>query len=177
MWEYKMSNNYLFIDIETSGLNYQEDEIWEIYGCYVTDDFVPTNDFHCLIRPEHNLDKYNSTIQEMHTKNGLYLEAKGRGYKSCLEASEYLKNYIVNEDLVLGGFGVHFDKRFLEFYFPWMREYFHYRILDVASVRMLGPNTFKNIIMPWGDSNHRANTDTLNAVYTARYFQSVLKSV
>lgn len=169
-----MSNSFLFIDIETTGLNPHTDRILEIYGTYVTDDFVPTHDFHHIV--DEGSPKMDEVVSQMHTKNNLLKECQEVGV-SFRDVDDLFKYDIpLNKQIILAGSGVHFDRKFLEIHFPWIVDRLHYRLFDLRSLSYVTPPDLQPVL-PFPKDLHRAKPDTLNAVCTAKYYQNMLVSL
>lgn len=167
-----MSNNFLFVDIETSGLDPNTDEIWEVYFTKVTEDFLPHSEYHALGKPKKALDDYDAWIQKTHGGNTLYVAATTRG-KNWGDVDQDLYDYISScgDKPILSGSSVHFDRDFLYANFSWLKDKCHYRLLDMTALRLISGH---HPLLPFSDTSHRAKPDCLNAVYTARYYQQCL---
>ncbi|OUM59417.1 hypothetical protein PIROE2DRAFT_24063, partial [Piromyces sp. E2] len=88
--------------------------------------------------------------------------------------SEFIKKHFPNKgSAILAGNSVHVDKRFLEKDFPKTSEYFHYRIIDVSTVKELTrrwyPEVFTN--SPSFQGLHRALDDIRGSINELKYYK------
>lgn len=150
---------YLFLDIETTGLNPYDDAILEI-ACVLTDDrFNELSRYQAVIAVAHLeafRDCASESVQIMHTRNGLW-DAAEKSTTLISEVERTIVGMIGNHDPVLAGRSVHFDRSFLEVDMPLIVENISHRHLDLSSIAMA---------MDWGprvhrafDSKHRAMAD------------------
>lgn len=166
----------IFVDIETSGLSFEADEIWEIFAVKVCKDFYPREELHILIKPDYGIDAYSNHIKGMHLANGLFADACNKGIDRD-EAEQLLFDFFQSDKLddkvILGGSSVHFDRRFLESQFPCLSEKLHYRMLDVRALNLIYPEI--ELTLPYPKDEHRAKPDCINACYTARWYNRLLR--
>ena len=171
-------NDYLFVDIETTGLDENNSQILEIYACLVDDNFSPVNEFHRIF---YHTDKIvDKIVDKMHTDNGLLAECSLSHIDNITIGGDFkifIDTFFTSRKIILAGCSVHFDLRFLIANYPWLEEYLHHRVLDIRSILFVDPNHGKQIILPYRTDEHRAKVDCLNAVYTAKYYQNKLGAV
>lgn len=150
-----MNNDELlpWVDIETFGLNHQNDPIIEI-GIIITDlDLNVIHQTSALIwspMHDHALDKLTvkaergnedaKYVLKMHSTNGLFDDAVENG-QSMDSVENDLTNLVLNSwqlpKLPMCGSSVHFDQRFLMEQMPKIYNLFHYRIIDNSSLKEL----------------------------------------
>ena len=146
-------NYYLFLDLETTGLNPNHDQIAEFVAALYTVDgltdacfqfygssAVPLAVVHRVLHVKQSVwDVAHHVVRDMHTANGLITETIES--KVCYGDVEDAVCGMLNSlgiepgSLVLAGSGVHFDRRFIEARMPDLYDMFHYSHLDVSSVR------------------------------------------
>lgn len=166
----------IFVDIETSGLDPKENEIWEIFAVKVCKDFYPREELHILIKPNFGFDFYSQFIQKMHGPNGLFADACNKGIDRDVAEQlliDFFQSDKLDDKIILGGSSVHFDKRFLESKFPNLSEKLHYRMLDVRALNLVCPEV--ELTLPYPKDEHRAKPDCINACYTARWYNRLLR--
>jgi len=163
-------NNYLFVDIETTGLDHTINCILEISMYKVTDDFTPLSSRHFILKPI-NTAVSDDFCVKMHTENGLFQDCNLYGME-LLDVNANILEFLGDRNgWIPAGNSVHFDRRFLEFYFPALRTKFHYRNLDLTCCKLLFN---RKILLPYGDKLHRSEPDVLNSIYMARHYYSLL---
>jgi len=175
----RRSNNLVWIDLEMTGLNPEQDVIIEI-ATIITDSELnvvvegPTIVIH---QSEINLSAMNTIVRQMHKKNGLLDEV--RISTIPLEEAETLtyeciQRYCYPNSALLAGNSVWMDKMFLRRYMPRIFNFLYYRIIDVSTVRELitrwYPNN-PNIEFAKKDT-HRAVGDIRESIAELRHYRS-----
>jgi oligoribonuclease len=133
----------LWIDLETTGLNFYQDIPLEV-GIILTDhDLKEIARFSTLCAVVgYNFEPQNEFVYQMHSDNGL-LEDLGFApvYSNYTKIDEEISAFLEEfnpqvDDLHPAGSSVWFDVRFCERYFPHTHAHFHHRHYDVSSVKM-----------------------------------------
>ncbi len=122
-------HNFAFIDIETTGLNLQTNEIIEI-GCVLTDsDLEIIEEFEFKIKPKHieSADKVSMKVNH-------YNEADWELAYTLEDAMEIFAEKV--KDAIMVGQNVVFDASFLEYAFlnTKIKNPMHYHRLDTISI-------------------------------------------
>jgi len=179
-----------FLDLETTGLDSESDDILEV-ACVVTeDDLQEVARYHSVLvahRPFHRLPE---VVRDMHAKSGLWDEATGGSKKAAKtlgavdqDLSTFLRAHAVRiqkrddgtpviERAQLAGLGVYFDRMFMKRCLPRAEAELHYRQLDLTGVNELfarfRPSVYEG--RPKHPVVHRAMPDVLEAIDVARYY-------
>jgi len=176
--------NYLFIDLETTGLSVAQDKIIEV-GMVVTNHlFVPVDTFNVVVRTkEDDWALVHDTVNQMHIANGLREESFNSGLEN--DDAEFLCMQFVNSCRWLGpqpymcGNGVHFDRKFLDKYMPNLHDLFHYRNFDVSTLKQMVMAVLPGYEFLPSNGTHRAIPDCLEAAAIAgdilEYFADCLR--
>lgn len=144
----------VFIDVETFGLDPQSDPPIEI-GFVITDldlnilharKWLIWEDYYDLrlkeLQNEADMEAMNSQwiIQQMHTLSGLWAEAIEDG-RDRLEVEQEILDWFESINLPKGlplvGSSVSFDRFELFFNVEKVKDYFHYRVFDISSLKIL----------------------------------------
>lgn len=168
----------IWIDLEMSGLDPDKERILEI-ALVVTD--LDLNEIahigSMVIRQDSGLldamDEWNS---KQHRKTGLYqevLKSQTDEKQAELAVLEFLNTHSAPGQSPMCGSSVHQDRRFLRRYMPSLHEFFHYRNLDVSTVRALAkywrPELPEQYIAP--PTEHRALSDIRESVAELDYYR------
>lgn len=130
---------YVWLDLETTGLDEETCQIIEVAAIITTESFEPLEEYQSVINPGTSL-AYHGAAFGFHKRSGLADEvANGIPLH---EAEEDLLSLIMRYEPVkkrayLSGNSVHFDRKFLNKYMPSVIEHLTHRHLDVSSVGVL----------------------------------------
>jgi len=135
-------NNLIWIDLEMTGLNTDTDRIIEI-ATIVTDSNLnileegPVLAIHQSNEMLHGMDDWNT---RQHGHSGL-VERVRTSMVNEIEAEqrtlEFLQKYVPRNKSPMCGNSICQDRRFLHRSMPDLEKYFHYRNLDVSTVKEL----------------------------------------
>lgn len=177
-----MTTKLLWVDVESSGLDPHNDCILEIAGFLTTLDHAlelptsPTNNPIDALRGRSGgfseVVRYDQRqllpfIEDMHTKNGLLLEASAC-HTFIGDVDRYLFQHLSSEKekVILAGSSVHFDLGFIRAHMPHSAGFLSHRVYDVTAIKLfcqsLGMPPFKKA------EAHRAAADVLESVAHAR---------
>jgi oligoribonuclease len=134
------ATNLVWIDLEMTGLDAQNDVILQAAQIITDQDLNPLDEYACVIwQPEAELQKMTPFVRDMHDQNGLIARVRNSlldlaaAEKQLLERATAFCSY----GAALCGNSVGFDKRFLDHYMPGLARYLGYRIVDVSSIKLL----------------------------------------
>ena len=181
-----------FLDLETSGLDVEHDDVLEV-ACLVIDDQL-TDEVSRFVMVAHTKRQFHElpeVVRDMHTKNRLWSEVKAS--KEPIDAidcalASFLRQHAVkikrDGDLVtlvrpqLAGNGIHFDRGFMRRCLPNAEAELHHRQLDVTSVnelmRRFNPAVYEARPKP-PQSTHRAMDDVLESLAVARHYGQYIR--
>ena len=171
-------DNLIWIDLEMTGLAPDSDRIIEI-ATVVTDPQLNTiaeGPALALFQPESVLKAMDQWNQEHHAKSGL-LERVRASDCSAADAEaltlDFLQRHAPAGYSPMCGSGICQDRRFLHRLMPRLERYFHYRNLDVSTV--------KELIRRWDAgaepyakaSSHRALDDIRDSIEELRHYRKL----
>jgi oligoribonuclease len=171
-----------WIDLEMTGLDPSRNVIVEI-ATIVTDDqlniVAEGPDLVIGATPEQLADM-DDVVRRMHTTSGL-LVAIEKSTVTIDEAAaatiEFLKAQIPTPGSVpLCGNSIAMDRSFLRQYMPALDDYFHYRTIDVSSVKELCKRWYRELYAarPQKLTAHRALDDIRESVAELAYYRDRL---
>ncbi len=171
-----------WMDLEMTGLDLGRHVIVEI-ATLVTDDnldIIYEGPDLVISTTEDQLKEMDEVVYKMHSESGLLDEIR----KSTLtleEAAEqtiaFLKTHVQGDARIpLCGNSIGVDRRFLSKYLPGLEDFFHYRSIDVSTIKELAKRWFPKVYYqaPKKTSTHRALDDILESVEELRYYKKIL---
>ena len=136
------AKNLAWLDMEMTGLNPDTDRIIEV-AMIITDsdlNILAQSEVLVIHQPDSiidHMDKWNTTT---HTRTGLVDKVKASTLTEA-EAEEkllaFISEWIPEKASPMCGNSIHQDRRFMVRYMPKLEAYFHYRNLDVSTLKEL----------------------------------------
>ena len=176
-------NNLIWIDLEMTGLDTQKDVIIEI-ATVVTDSELNTL-AEGPVLAIHQSDDILNAMDEWNTKqhgnSGLTKRVKNSNVNEAeaeRQTIEFLRQYVPANASPMCGNSICQDRRFLARCMPQLENYFHYRNLDVSSLKELAkrwaPEVFKGFSK---ESSHLALDDIRDSISELKYYREHLLQV
>ncbi|XP_017786086.1 PREDICTED: oligoribonuclease, mitochondrial [Nicrophorus vespilloides] len=171
-------NRIVWVDLEMTGLDIENDTIMEI-ACIVTDsdlNIIAEGPNLIIQTPEEKLKEMNEWCVKQHSKTGLTEAAKNS--QITLQQAEdtvmdFITKHVTKSASPLAGNSVYMDRLFLKKYMPKLDEYLHYRIIDTSTIKELcrrwNNDLFKNV--PKKEYNHRALTDIRDSIKELQFYK------
>lgn len=135
-------NNLVWIDLEMTGLNPEKEKIIEM-ATIVTDselNLVAEGPVIAIHQPDSLLNAMDEWCTRTHGESGLTQRVKDSKIsqrEAELQTIEFLKQYVAPGKSPLCGNSIGQDRRFLVKYMPELEDFFHYRNLDVSTIKEL----------------------------------------
>ena len=166
-------DNLIWIDLEMTGLDTVHDTILEI-ATVVTDAQLNTLAEGPVIAIHQDeavlagMDEWNTT---QHNRSGLVERVRKSRYTAAVAEQEtlaFLRRYVPGNTSPMCGNSICQDRRFLHREMPELERYFHYRNLDVSTV--------KELVRRWSPakdqySKHLALDDIRDSIEELRYYR------
>ena len=175
--------NLVWIDLEMTGLFPDRDRIIEI-AVVVTDPMLTVRvegPVFAVYQTEATLDAMDAWNKGTHGRSGLIDRVKASAVSEAQAESqviEFLLRYVGSGKSPMCGNSICQDRRFLANYMPRLEAYFHYRNLDVSSLKELA-RRWKPDILPGFKKQqaHSALADIHESVDELVYYRQHLLSV
>jgi oligoribonuclease len=138
----KNNHNLIWIDLEMTGLNPEQDRIIEI-ATVVTDphlNIIGEGPVFAISQSKELLDGMDAWNTKQHGQSGLVkrvLESTVSESAAEQATINFLKQFVDKSKSPMSGNSVCQDRRFLYKYMPELAAYFHYRNLDVSTLKEL----------------------------------------
>jgi oligoribonuclease len=174
------AGNLIWIDLEMTGLDTQQDCIIEI-ATVITDkqlDTVAEGPVVAIHQTDDRLAQMDAWNMKQHGQSGLLERVReSRANEAEAEATTlaFLQRQVAPGASPMCGNSVCQDRRFLARVMPTLETYFHYRNLDVSTLKELAqrwaPGVAKGLVK---NSSHRALDDIYDSIAELRYYREHL---
>lgn len=169
--------NLIWIDLEMTGLDPEKERIIEI-ATIITDknlNILAEGPVIAIHQPDTLLAKMSDWCQKTHSENGLIERVKQSKFNERaaeLQTIDFLKKWVPKGASPICGNSVAQDKRFLFKYMPDLADYFHYRHLDVSTLKELASRWNPEILSGFSKKNsHLALDDIRESIAELAYYR------
>lgn len=171
------ANNLCWLDMEMTGLNPEHDRIIEV-AMIITDsdlNVLAQSDVYVIHQSDELLDGMDEWNTATHGRTGLTQRVRE---SSLTEAEveqnllDFMSAWIPEKSTPMCGNSIHQDRRFMVKYMPRLEAYFHYRNLDVSTLKELAkrwnPAVAKSVVKR---GSHKALDDILESIEEMRHYR------
>ncbi|AWI49982.1 oligoribonuclease [Actinobacillus minor 202] len=169
--------NLIWIDLEMTGLDPEKERIIEI-ATIVTDkdlNILAEGPVLAIKQSDELLAKMSDWCVKTHTENGLIERVKNSKLTERaaeLQTIDFLKRWVPKGASPICGNSVPQDKRFLYKYMPDLADYFHYRHLDVSTLKELANRWKPEILTQFKKRNtHLALDDIRESINELKFYR------
>lgn len=194
-----MSDLLIWLDLETTGLNFEKDYILEVALMATNMDLMRLSggssvpERRLCVPPREALASLDPVVEKMHRESGLLADLEFRMYSpngyqeesfAPLEDEAWVYDhlvrirdaYVVNgqaPNLILAGNSIHFDRGFIRRFWPRVDQILHYRMVDVSSIKVLVQNWYDSKYHTKGVNKHRAADDVEESLMLLRKYRDL----
>src|SRR5579862_1303612 len=138
----KSDQNLVWLDCEMSGLDPEKERLLEIAVVVTGPDLTPRIDGPVLVihQSDEVLDKMDAWNKGTHGRSGLIDRVKASTVnedEAVAKTIDFLKQFVPAGKSPMCGNSICQDRRFLARHMPRLEEFFHYRNLDVSTLKEL----------------------------------------
>ena len=174
------SSNLIWIDLEMTGLNPEVDRIIEM-ATIVTDsdlNVLAEGPVYAIHQPQSLLDQMDDWNTKHHNESGLVARVQESVFTEQMAEKgmlEFLRKYVPEGKSPMCGNSIWQDRRFLSRFMPELEKFFHYRMIDVSTLKELAlrwaPKVYGGLQK---ESRHLALEDIRDSVNELKYYREKL---
>jgi oligoribonuclease len=174
------STNLVWIDLEMTGLDTTTDDIIEI-ATVVTD--IQLNELAegpviAIRQNRATMDAMDEWNTRQHGESGLtarVLASETSMREAENETLGFLRDYVSEGMSPMWGNSICQDRRFLARHMPDLEAFFHYRNLDVSTLKILAQNWAPDVAEGFKkETEHRALSDIRDSIAELAYYREAL---
>jgi oligoribonuclease len=170
-------NALVWLDMEMTGLNPETDRIIEL-GLVVTNnalEIIAEAPIWVVHQPQEVLDRMDEWNRNTHGKSGLIQRVKDSILSEAQveeQALDFMRRHVPRGTTPMCGNSICQDRRFMARYMPKLETWFHYRNLDVSTLKELckrwKPEAAKGLKK---QGKHEAMADILESIEELKYYR------
>ncbi len=169
--------NLIWIDLEMTGLEPDINKIIEI-ATVITDkdlNIIAEGPNVAIFQTDDALNIMDKWNTKHHNKSGLVNRVKKSKINEQIAEAEtikFLKQYVNKDKSPMCGNSICMDKRFLVRYMPELAKFFHYRQIDVSTIKELARRWKPSIKKKSKkESSHLALADIYDSIAELKYYR------
>lgn len=170
-------SNLIWIDLEMTGLDPDREKIIEI-ATIITDkelNILAEGPSMAISQPDTLLDAMDEWCTTHHGQSGLtqrVKESKLSEAEAEAKTIQFIQQWVTKGTSPMCGNSIGQDRRFLVRYMPTLNDYFHYRNIDVSSVKELAVRWKPEIMDGFTKKNkHLAIDDIKDSITELSYYR------
>lgn len=176
-------DNLIWVDLEMTGLDPETHKIIEI-ASIVTDselNILAEGPVIAIHQPETELAKMDDWCTNTHTASGLVarVQASEHNEESAIrETIAFLEKWVPKGKSPICGNSIGQDRRFLYKHMPELEEYFHYRYVDVSTIKELTRRWKPEVLDGFSkQGSHLALDDIRESIAELKYYRETIFTI
>ncbi|MGR5503677.1 oligoribonuclease [Vibrio sp. DNB22_10_4] len=176
-------DNLIWVDLEMTGLDPETHKIIEI-ASIVTDselNILAEGPVIAIHQPETELAKMDDWCTNTHTASGLVarVQASEHNEESAIrETIAFLEKWVPKGKSPICGNSIGQDRRFLYKHMPELEEYFHYRYVDVSTIKELTRRWKPEVLDGFSkQGTHLALDDIRESIAELKYYRETIFTI
>ncbi|HEU0258204.1 MAG TPA: oligoribonuclease [Burkholderiales bacterium] len=175
-------NNLIWIDMEMTGLQPDADRVIEI-AMLVTDpqlNVLATGPVLVLHQPDEVLDAMDTWNKSTHAKTGLIERVRASSLTEAdaeRQALEFVSAHVPANVSPMCGNSICQDRRFLARWMPGLEAHFHYRNLDVSTLKELVRRWKPELKAFSKEGKHEALADILESIEELKFYRKSVMTI
>jgi oligoribonuclease len=171
-----LDSNLVWIDLEMTGLDPERMVILEIASVVTDDslDIIAEGPDIAIKQPEEALNSMEDWSMNQHRASGLLDRVRSSSYdcrKAEQETLKFLSSWCKRGETYLCGNSIWQDRRFLGRYMPDLESFFHYRMVDVSSVKELAMRWYPSVPPFEKKKAHLALSDIYESIKELKFYR------
>tara|TARA_Y100001956_G_scaffold81178_1_gene98058 strand:- start:147 stop:692 length:546 start_codon:yes stop_codon:yes gene_type:complete len=175
--------NLIWMDLEMTGLDPETHKIIEI-ATIVTDselNILAEGPVLAINQPESELEKMDEWCTTTHTGSGLVARVRASEVteqEAIRQTLEFLEKWVPKGKSPICGNSIGQDRRFLYKHMPELEEYFHYRYVDVSTLKELTRRWKPEVLDGFSKSgSHLALDDIRESIAELKYYRQTIFNI
>ncbi|MGR5254268.1 oligoribonuclease [Vibrio astriarenae] len=172
--------NLIWVDLEMTGLDPETHKIIEI-ASIVTDcelNILAEGPVLAIKQPQAELDKMDDWCTNTHTASGLVERVQTSDVdeqEAIRQTIAFLEKWVPKGKSPICGNSIGQDRRFLYKHMPELEEYFHYRYLDVSTLKELTRRWKPEVLDGFSkQGTHLALDDIRESIAELKYYRETI---
>lgn len=179
MSQLSSNKNLIWIDLEMTGLNPEKERIIEI-ATIISDselNIIAEGPNLVISQDKMILEEMDDWNKSQHAHSGLLDAVKISSITEQMaemQTLDFISKYVGDKKSPMCGNTVSHDRRFLSKYMPMLEAYFHYRHIDVSSIKEIVARWTNNAQTYEKNSSHRALDDIRESINELKHYKELL---
>lgn len=177
------NDNLIWIDLEMTGLDPLNDRIIEIATIVTDKDLKILDEGPSIVVHQNDeyLDGMDDWCTTQHGQSGLTQRVRNSSVSEATAEAvtiAFLQKYVAPGRSPMCGNTICQDRRFLARWMPELEEYFHYRNLDVSTLKELARRWSPEVAQGFNkESSHLAMDDIRDSINELKYYRKTMLSI